>query len=85
MVTARRIPNAISEVERLPNAQAADTWIADARRYQDTQKALDLLETTAMLESHRLQDSAGAAVNQQSPLATPGSEPSPTPEPTGEE
>ncbi|WP_395391831.1 hypothetical protein WBP07_13730 [Novosphingobium sp. BL-8A] len=85
MVTARRISNAISEVERLPNAQAADTWIADARRYQDVQKALDLLETTAMLEPRRLQDSNGTAVNQQSPLAAPGTEPMPTPEPTGEE
>ncbi|TCM18909.1 hypothetical protein EDF56_104444 [Novosphingobium sp. PhB165] len=87
MLTARRIPNAISEVQRLPNAQAADTWIADARRYQDVQDALDLLETTAMLEPRRLQDSAGHAVSQQSPLAAPGEEASPTPdpEPTGEE
>ncbi|WP_159977221.1 MULTISPECIES: hypothetical protein [unclassified Novosphingobium] len=69
MLTARRIDNAIGEVERLPGADAADTWIADARRFEATQKALDLLETTAMLEPARLQDGAGQSVDQPSPLA----------------
>lgn len=72
MLTARRIGNAISEVERLPNAQAAQTWIADARRFQDVQDALNLLETTAMLEPRRLTDAEGHVVDQPSPLATPG-------------
>lgn len=72
MLTARRMGNAISEVERLPNAQAAQTWIADARRFQDVQDALNLLETTAMLEPRRLTDAEGHAVDQPSPLATPG-------------
>lgn len=72
MLTARRIGNAISEVERLPNAQAAQTWIADARRFQDVQEALNLLETTAMLEPRRLTDAEGHVVDQPSPLATPG-------------
>jgi hypothetical protein len=77
MLTARRIDNAIGEVERLPGANAADTWIADARRFEATQKALDLLETTAMLEPNRLQDSTGQAVDQPSPLAptAPAGEP----------
>lgn len=72
MLTARRMESAIGEVERLPGAEAAEKWIADARRYQEVQKALDLLETTAMLEPHKLQDAAGRAVDQPSPLA-PGS------------
>ncbi|WP_404482401.1 hypothetical protein [Novosphingobium sp. BL-52-GroH] len=77
MLTARRIDSAIGEVERLPGADAADTWIADARRFEATQKALDLLETTAMLEPNRLQDSTGQAVDQPSPLApvAPAGEP----------
>lgn len=77
MLTARRIDSAIGEVERLPGADAADTWIADARRFEAAQKALDLLETTAMLEPNRLQDSAGQAVDQPSPLAptAPAGEP----------
>ncbi|PZQ54629.1 MAG: hypothetical protein DI555_11370 [Novosphingobium pentaromativorans] len=79
MLTARRIGNAISEVERLPNAQAAQTWIADARRYQDVQDALNLLETTAMLEPRRLTDAEGHVVDQPSPLATPGALPTDEP------
>jgi hypothetical protein len=71
MLTARRIGNAIQEVERLPGADAADRWISDARRYEEVQRALDLLETTAMLEPSRLHDSEGHTVNQPSPLATP--------------
>lgn len=71
MLTARRIGGAITEVERLPGAEAADRWIADAHRYDDVQRALDLLETAAMLEPRRLQDAEGRKVNQPSPLATP--------------
>lgn len=78
MLTARRIDNAIGEVERLPGAEAADTWIADARRFEAAQKALDLLETTAMLEPARLQDAAGQAVDQPSPLAPVAPEGEPT-------
>jgi hypothetical protein len=69
MLTARRIDSAVGEVERLPGADAADTWIADAHRFEAAQRALDLLETTAMLEPSRLKDSAGQVVNQPSPLA----------------
>lgn len=82
MLTARRIGKAINEVERLPGAEAADTWIADARRYEDVQHALDLLETTAMLEPTRLKDAEGHKVDQPSPLATPAPTASPAPVPT---
>jgi len=71
MLTARRVGKAIDEVKRLPGADAADRWIADARRYQEAQQALDLLETTAMLEPRRLQDAEGHKVGQPSPLASP--------------
>ncbi|HKT85714.1 MAG TPA: hypothetical protein VJQ77_06495 [Novosphingobium sp.] len=71
MLTARRVGKAIDEVERLPGAEAADHWIADARRYQEAQQALDLLETTAMLEPRRLQDAEGHKVEHPSPLASP--------------
>ena len=63
--------HAIKEVERVPGAETADTWIADARRYEEVQRALDLLETTAMLEPRRLNDAEGHKVDQPSPLATP--------------
>ncbi|KHK93463.1 hypothetical protein [Novosphingobium malaysiense] len=77
MLTARRIGNAIKEVERVPGAEAAETWIADARRYEQAQHALDLLETTAMLEPSRLKDAEGHKVDQPSPLATPAATASP--------
>lgn len=80
MLTARRVGKAIGEVERLPGAEAADGWVADARRYQQAQQALDLLETTAMLEPRRLQDAEGRKVDQPSPLASPTS-PQDAPEP----
>lgn len=80
MLTARRIGSAIDEVERLPGAEAANKWIADAKRFDDAQHALDLLETTAMLEPRRLKDGSGQDVDQPSPLSTP--EPSPTTAPT---
>ncbi|MFS0850202.1 MICOS complex subunit MIC60 [Novosphingobium panipatense] len=83
MLTARRMESAIGEVERLPGAEAAERWIADARRYQEVQKALDLLETTAMLEPRKLQDAAGHTVDQPSPLA-PGSAPTPDTQPAAE-
>lgn len=75
MLTAGRIDNAVGEVERLPGAEAANTWIADARRYQQVQQALDLLETTAMLDPRGLHDAAGQQVTRPSPLAAPTARP----------
>ncbi|MDE8651170.1 hypothetical protein PYV00_05490 [Novosphingobium sp. H3SJ31-1] len=82
MLTARRIGDAIAQVERLPGAGSADNWIADAHRYDDVQHALDLIETTAMLEPRRLQDGTGRRIQQESPLAapTPPAQATPTPE-----
>lgn len=84
MLTAKRIGNAVGEVERLPGAEAADRWIADAHRYEEVQRALDLIETTAMLEPSRLQDAEGQKVDQPSPLSTPGSSPKANAEPAAE-
>jgi len=78
MLIARRITNAIDEVGRLPGAEAANKWTADARRFDDAQRALDLLETTAMLEPRRLKDGSGQDVNQSNPLSTPQPIPQPT-------
>lgn len=78
MLTARRIVSAIDEVERLPGADAANKWIADARRFDATQRALDLIETTAMMEPRRLKDGSGQNVNQPSPLTS--NQPTPQPQ-----
>ncbi len=72
MLAAGRTGEAVSEIETLPGARSAQPWIAAARRYDAVQRALDLIETTAMLDPHRLKDSKGSSVEQPSPLAGPG-------------
>ena len=62
-----RVDKAIEEVRGLPGATNADAWIRDAERYADAQRALDLIETSAVLEPRRLRDSAGTPVEQPSP------------------
>ena len=63
-----RVDKAIEEVRGLPGAPNADAWIRDAERYADAQRALDLIETSAVLEPRRLRDSAGTPVEQPSPV-----------------
>lgn len=58
---------AVAEVRNLPSAAGAAEWIADAERYARVQRALELLETTAILESRGLRDGAGNRVDQPSP------------------
>lgn len=71
MLARGQIEDAIVEVEHLPGAEAARDWIASARRYEATQRALDLIETSAMLEPRNLRDANGKAVEQASPLTPP--------------
>jgi len=41
---------AIEEVEAMPGAEVASEWLIDARRYHEARRALDLIETAAILE-----------------------------------
>lgn len=66
-----QVEQSVAEVERLPGAAAAAGWIGDARRYVSAERALDLIETTAILEPRNLHDAAGQKVEQPSPLAEP--------------
>ncbi|MCH2488226.1 MAG: hypothetical protein MK010_10860, partial [Erythrobacter sp.] len=63
-----RTEAAIAEVQNLPGAQNATRWIAQAQRYAATQRALDLIETAAVLEPRRLRDGAGNRIEQASPV-----------------
>lgn len=63
---------AVAEVRNLPNAGQAADWIAAAERYARAQRALELLETTAILESRGMRDGAGNPVQQPSPLGGGG-------------
>lgn len=62
-----RADAAAAEVRNLPNAAPAADWIADAERYARVQRALELLELTAILEPRELRNAAGARVEQPSP------------------
>jgi hypothetical protein len=49
MIEGGRVDQALAEVARLPNRAVAASWIADARRYVEAQRALDLLEAAAIM------------------------------------
>jgi hypothetical protein len=66
-----RVGEAIAQVEATPGADAAQGWLDAARRYQAVQRALDLIETTALLEPRKLQDGAGQRIEQPSPADAP--------------
>lgn len=66
-----RYEAAIEEVQNMPGASAADQWVSDVRRYAAAQRALDLIETAAVLEPRRLRDGSGERVEQPSPVISP--------------
>lgn len=74
LMRAGNVDDAIPEVQRLPGATGAKGWLAAARHYVTTQKALDLIETAALLEPRKLQDADGQTVRQLSPLAGPSAQ-----------
>ena len=57
-----RAEAAIGEVERMPGHDAARAWLALAQRYVRAERALDLIETAAILEPRDLKDSSGEPV-----------------------
>lgn len=59
---------AAAEIRNLPNSAAAADWIADAERYATTQRALEVIELTAILEPRELRDATGERVEQPSPV-----------------
>ncbi|MEO6153060.1 MAG: hypothetical protein ABIT09_11220 [Croceibacterium sp.] len=59
---------AADEIRRLPNSGSAGDWIADADRYAKAERALDLLEMTAIEAPRELRDGAGKPVEQASPV-----------------
>lgn len=63
-----RVDRAIEEVRNLPGAAGAQRWIRDAERYASAQRALDLIETSAVLEPRRLRDGTGSRIEQPSPV-----------------
>jgi len=68
-VDAGRIDAALSEVWRMPGRAHADGWMQMARRYNEARRALDLIETAAILEPRYMRSSTGDQVATPSPLA----------------
>ncbi len=64
-----RIEAAVAEIRNLPRADEAAAWIASAERYAAAQRALDQLETAAILEPRALRDATGNRVEQLSPAS----------------
>ena len=57
-----RVDAAVAEVRNLPGAAEAGDWIRDAERFARAQQALDLLESSALLDSRVLRDGSGQPV-----------------------
>lgn len=68
-IDAGRVSSALTEVDRMPGKAAAARWTEYARRYQEARRALDLIETAAILEPRQIRTSEGDNVSQTSPLA----------------
>ncbi len=65
---AGQADKAIAEVEAMPGSEAATDWLIDARRYHEARRALDLIETAAILEPR---DSPAAAIVRNAVAPTP--------------
>lgn len=63
-----RHQTAIDEVRNMPGAAKAETWIRDAERYRDVMRALETIETAAVLDQRGLRDGVGSPVRELSPL-----------------
>lgn len=68
-IDSGRVNAALLEVQKMPGNRIADGWMQAARRYMEARRALDLIETAAILEPRQLRTAEGGAVAQTSPLA----------------
>ncbi len=67
-LTAGQADLAIAEVEAMPGSDVASDWLIAARRYHEARRALDLIETAAILEPR---DSPAAAMARKTAEPTP--------------
>ena len=69
---AGQVDVALAEVLRMPGQESAAEWIADARRYVSARRALDMIETAALLDPRNPPDGAPMPA----PTLAPGPRPS---------
>lgn len=71
-VETGNVDAAIAEIEKLAGVEKdeeASQWMEKARRYNEARRALDVIETAAILEPQQLRTAEGERVDQPSPLA----------------
>ncbi|GGB54016.1 MICOS complex subunit MIC60 [Blastomonas aquatica] len=66
---AGRVEAALGEIERLPGRNKAADWMGKARMYAEARRALDIIESAAILEPRGLRDASGLPIAQPSPIA----------------
>lgn len=79
-VETGNVDAAIAEVEKLTGVEKdedAARWMEKARRYKEARRALDVIETAAILEPQQLRTAEGDRVNQPSPLSPSTAIPAP--------
>lgn len=69
LVDGGQMGAAIAEIEALPGKAKAADWLADAKRYYEARRALDLIETAAILEPANAAPAGGMAAT--APLPAP--------------
>lgn len=81
-VEVGNVEAAITEMDKLPAVMSGDedatSWMEKARRYNEARRALDVIETAAILEPQQLRAGDGERVDVPSPLA-PNVTPIPAP------
>lgn len=73
---AGRVEAALEQIEQLPGRGKAGDWLAKAQLYAEARRALDIIESAAILEPRGLRDAAGQPIAQPSPLAPSNRAPS---------
>lgn len=79
-VETGNVDAAIAEIEKLAGVEKDEEslqWMEKARRYNEARRALDVIETAAILEPQQLRTAEGERVDQPSPLAPSTAIPAP--------
>jgi hypothetical protein len=72
---AGQVDVALAEVLRTPGQANAAEWIADARRYVSARRALDMIETAALLDPRNPPDGAPVPTSAPAAMFMPGPRP----------
>lgn len=80
-LAGEQVDAALAEVARMPGRDKAENWMAAARRYIEARRALDAIETAAILTPRALRESAQQPAPQPTPAqpAPQAAQPEPVP------